>query len=96
MPIYFSLPGFYLYMATGLFSPVYRANFNAGQWIFPLLVKSNLLIGAVWYKVYFIAGSIATVCFHAITFIFKKTSRMPDPDKIAKIKEGVMEWNRSG
>lgn len=36
-----SLLGFYLYMASDLFSPVHRANYNAGQWVFPLLLTAS-------------------------------------------------------
>ena len=36
-----SLLGFYLYMTSDLFSPVHRANYNASQWIFPLLLTAS-------------------------------------------------------
>lgn len=36
-----SLLGFYLYMSSDLFSPVQRANYNASQWLYPLLLTAS-------------------------------------------------------
>ncbi len=36
-----ALVGFCMYMASDVFSPVHRALYNAGQWIFPLLLLAS-------------------------------------------------------
>ena len=42
-----SLLGFYLYMASDLFSPVQRANYNVSQWIFPLLLTASIYSSSI-------------------------------------------------
>ena len=59
-----SLLGFYLYMASDLFSPVYRANYNAGQWIFPLLLTASAYSSSI-RKIY-VAGIIGGLLLNSM------------------------------
>lgn len=59
-----SLLGFYLYMASDLFSPVHRANYNASQWIFPLLLTASTYSSSI--KKIYIAGILAGLLLNSL------------------------------
>ena len=50
---------FCLYMATDIFSPIHRFQYNASQWLFPLLLAaSNYKPGNRWGWTLIIAGLV--------------------------------------
>lgn len=47
--------GFCMYMASDIFSPLYRHSYNAGQWIFPLLLLATRYLPSSFKKIFIIA-----------------------------------------
>ena len=62
----FSMLGFYLYMASDLFSPVQRANYNVSQWIFPLLLTACVYSSSI--KKVWIVGILAGLLLNSLSF----------------------------
>ena len=72
--IYFiALTGFCLYMTTDIFSPIHRGQYNASQWIFPLLLVASGYNPS--FKKIFIAGIIAGLLLNAIPVVIMPMQR---------------------
>jgi hypothetical protein len=66
--VYFiALIGFCLYMTTDIFSPVHRHQYNASQWIFPLLLVASGYTPS--FKKIYITGIIAGLLLNAIPVV---------------------------
>jgi len=72
--VYFiALIGFCLYMTTDIFSPVHRHQYNASQWIFPLLLVASGYTPS--FKKIYIAGIIAGLLLNAIPVVIMPMQR---------------------
>ena len=61
-----ALLGFYMYMFTDLFSPIHRANYNASQWIFPLLLTASSYrrsVPGIWVEGTFLGMFLNSLIF---------------------------------
>jgi hypothetical protein len=58
--------GFILYMFTDLFSPVHRGHYNAGQWIFPLLLTASAW--TKWMNKYLVIGVLTGLILNSLMF----------------------------
>jgi hypothetical protein len=72
--IYFiALIGFCLYMTTDFFSPIHRHQYNASQWIFPLLLVASGYTPS--FKKIYITGIIAGLLLNAIPVVIMPMQR---------------------
>jgi hypothetical protein len=68
-----ALAGFCLYMASDIFAPIHRFNYNTTQWIFPLLLIASHRPSS-FKKIYF-AGIMAGFLLNSIPILFLPMQR---------------------